>query len=264
MLLDYITKRQEMAPPSRTQATLFGHSHPEGEDAIAVSMTNLTLAEPIAHAREDVPHSTPFGNHTATREALTRIACKIEEWERTSEEKVNVAGAAKDSVSSVQSVSIMITHRVYEVDRQLRILQLAVAQQESSIAKDGGSGYMAPSLPDLSILRTNRPLRPSTVTPLDGGEIEGGGLTIQRENDRSESVSMADKAKKGHPKTQGGRSKQDEVEASLKITLPAQPTSADTDDKAYCYCNQGSFGEVSNVFKIHEVSTQICSIDGRM
>jgi len=105
MLLDYITKRQEMALPSRTQATLFEHSLPEGEDAIAVSMTNLTLAEPLARARQDSPHSTPSGSHTTTRQVLTRIACQIEEWERTSEEKVNVAGAAQDSVSSAQSVS---------------------------------------------------------------------------------------------------------------------------------------------------------------
>jgi len=146
---------------------------------------------------------------------------------------------------------------VYEVDRQLRILQLAVTQLESSIAKDGGSGFMAPSLPDLSILRTNRPLRPSTVTPVDSGEIEGGGLPAQRENEMSENVSVADKAKKGHPKTQGGRSKQDSAEASFKITLPAQPTSADADDNTYCYCNQGSFGEVSNIFKIYEVVTEL-------
>ena len=112
---------------------------------------------------------------------------------------------------------------------------------------------MAPSLPDLSVLRTNRPPRPSTVAPADSGEIEGGGLIIQRENDMIENVSVVDKAKKGHPKTQGGRSKPDDVEASLKITLPAQPTSADADDKTYCYCDQGSFGEVSNIFKIYEV-----------
>lgn len=112
MLLDYITKRQEIALSSRTQAALFEHSHPEGEDVIAASMTNLTLAEPLARARQDAPHSIPFGNHTATRQALTRIACKIEEWERASEEKVNVAGAAQDSVSSPQSVSIMIIQSV--------------------------------------------------------------------------------------------------------------------------------------------------------
>ncbi|KAF5386908.1 hypothetical protein D9615_001739 [Tricholomella constricta] len=92
---------------------------------------------------------------TTTRQMLSHIAGLAEELLRASEEKVNVAQAAYDSV-----------------DRHVRILQQAIKEQEASITLGARPGHLEPgNLSDLTVGRWMRPSR-ATLSPINSDDFE--------------------------------------------------------------------------------------------
>lgn len=129
--------------------------------------------------------------------------------------------------------------------RHVRILQLAIQETESSV----GPGHLTP-LPDLTVNRRIQLHHPS-FSPIDDDDMEAGLSPYGEKgiNDPAHITHEGEERKKGFVKKRGkaGRPKQDgplEQETSLTITLPAQGAGNDPAEELYCYCNEGSFGEV--------------------
>jgi len=180
-----------------------------------------------------------------TREMLSHIAWLSEELLRASEEKVNIAQAADDSV-----------------DRHVRILEQAINEQEYSITLGARPSHLAPSnLPDLVVPRWARPTR-VTLSPMDGDETEIGDFTVYQENGGAPAIGIASgeendrfyvqptrgAGRRGRGRRRGRppRVKPDATPGPLTITLPAHSGTAvaNTQEDLYCYCQTGSWGEM--------------------
>ncbi|RDB21519.1 PHD finger protein ING1 [Hypsizygus marmoreus] len=268
MLQKYILKRREMnlssvSKPRDNVSATHEEVDSDGKSATSLHLTHVdpsdgvhSQAAPLSNGLNKATQRLPseawatlqtipddgltnrLNNPITTRETLSHIALLTEELLRASEEKVNIAKAAYDSV-----------------DRHCRILEQAIKDQESSIALGPRPGHLAPnSISDLILSRSTGRLR-ATLSPLDGGELEPGVVpTEEQENaapisDVEQDAHNFTEGKRGRGRRKGRVQKQDEYLAQavpLTITLPAQPVTAAAaaEEETYCYCNQGSFGEM--------------------
>jgi len=186
--------------------------------------------------------SLEVNDRRSTRKMLVRVACIADDIIRASEEKVNVAQAACDSVSWSSDLSY---HDSFpkQVDRHIRMLELAIREQEGVVLEGYGPAHLRPSLPDLTALRASRPLRP---VPGDE-EMESVEQLTPNQEHETQNLSAVDKKGTQRNRGKSGRSRPDgsaEQEKSLTITVPASTAVAEPDERTYCYCNRESFGEV--------------------
>ncbi|KAG5643895.1 hypothetical protein DXG03_009466 [Asterophora parasitica] len=180
---------------------------------------------------------------TTTRQILPYIASLREEILRASEEKVNVAQAAHDSTG------------LSEVVRHVSMLKQAIKEQEASIALGARPGHLEPSnLFDLAVGRWVKPSR-ATLSPINSDDFEGDNRP--REQVAVDVIALAEEIGRIHIPPRGGRKGRGKPKGQedprpqfppLTITLPAQPvvtaSGAAAAEETYCYCQQGSFGEM--------------------
>ncbi|KAG2158017.1 uncharacterized protein EDB93DRAFT_740480 [Suillus bovinus] len=173
----------------------------------------------------------------ATRILLQHIAQVSEEALRASEEKVNIAQTAYETV-----------------DRHIRLLDQAIKEQETSISLGIRPGtHLAPILlPDLVVPRWVRPARversptpslspePSALLPQESTEElstesarPGRGRKARKKPElESETPPPLPEEVLKIPATRTTR--------SVKLKIPAQ-AQADPNEPRYCYCNQVSY-----------------------
>ncbi|KAG5341995.1 hypothetical protein C0989_006144 [Termitomyces sp. Mn162] len=194
-----------------------------------------------------------FKPETTTREMLSQIACITDELLRASEEKLNVAQAAYDSVCSMHPFLGQIHHDVLvdKVDRHVRLLQQAIKDQEALITLGARPGHLEPgNLSELTVGRWVKPAR-ATLSPIDGDDpdenFDGvqGAVTGDDPSEAFRGLQISG-SKKGRGRAKSTQQKSDEVSVPstppLTITLPAQVPP--DQEEVYCYCKRGSFGEV--------------------
>ncbi|KAG6861879.1 hypothetical protein C0995_010585 [Termitomyces sp. Mi166 len=240
LLLQYIKKRRELKSNHiHTSGASETESGVEPKEEHSKSPDPSTRHSTEAHdvsQRIPTPSGLPsklFKPATTTREMLSQIACIADEMLRASEEKVNVAQAAYDSV-----------------DRHVRLLQQAIKDQEALITLGARPGHLEPgNLSELTVGRWVKPAR-ATLSPIDGDDLNEGLDGTQEAvagDDPSEAFGrlQISGAKKGRGRAKASQQKSDEVNVAstppLTITLPAQIPSEQ--EEVYCYCKQGSFGE---------------------
>ncbi|KAF7971640.1 hypothetical protein HWV62_20676 [Athelia sp. TMB] len=169
----------------------------------------------------------------STREMLTHTAWLSEEIQRASDEKVNLAQAAYDSV-----------------DRHIRLLDQAIKEQEANIALGVRPGtHLAPIiLPDL-VIPGSRPARAQSSGQEDNVD---GGMTLGMLGAVDEVAPPQRRGKAG--KKGRGKAIRDVTAMDvdpppvrrLKMKGPVEePPPVAPDEQRYCYCNQISFGEAS-------------------
>ncbi|KAG6816947.1 hypothetical protein H0H87_001462 [Tephrocybe sp. NHM501043] len=172
---------------------------------------------------------------TTGRQMLTKAACLSDEILRASEEKVNVAQAAYESV-----------------DRLVRKVQQAIKDQEASINLGARPGHLQPgSLEDLAVSRWRKPTR-ATLSPINGDDLDEdmeGAQEAMTADDPLEDFTglQISKARKGRGRAKGSRQTTVDVDVlstpPLTITLPAQLPPA-PDEEVFCTCKKAFYGEV--------------------
>ncbi|KAH7927703.1 hypothetical protein BV22DRAFT_1031467 [Leucogyrophana mollusca] len=199
---------------------------------------------PVLRTERDEPSES-------TRQLLQSIATMSEEVLRSSEEKVNLAQTAYETV-----------------ERHVRLLDQAIKEQEASISLGVRPGtHLAPILlPDLSVPRWGRPPRveyspvpsispepqpkfPSAVEePVDEESAPNGLVEGTSNVKRKKSATKAKKAalpKRVDPPEELGELQRTRPARAVKLTIPAQhlrqPPVAPNEPR-YCYCNQVSYG----------------------
>ncbi|KAG1904030.1 uncharacterized protein F5891DRAFT_946500 [Suillus fuscotomentosus] len=195
-------------------------------------------ARPVASIAPSLESSIePLSPGKTTRILLQHIAQVSEEALRASEEKVNIAQTAYETV-----------------DRHIRLLDQAIKEQEASISLGIRPGtHLAPILlPDLVVPRWVRPTRMErSPTPSLSPELSTILLQESTEELSTESArpGRGRKArKKPEPKSETPPPLPEEVlkipatrtTRSVKLKIPAQ-AQADPNEPRYCYCNQVSY-----------------------
>jgi hypothetical protein len=240
--------------------------------------TKTPLVASLATTRTPTPMSIPPNRMKppqTTREMLSHIAWLSEEIQRASEEKVNLAQAAYDSVRPPPPPQHRSLYSyLSQVDRHIRLLDQSVKEHEASISLGVRPGtHLAPILLPELIVPGSRAARAVVHGPAaPAPEDDGGGLTLGMvggdEDDEVHPQRRGRATKKGR-----GRKKEDTVlilEAeqagsrnrsknrnrsrgtvrSLRLNGPApkEQIPPPPDEERYCYCNQVSFGEVRGLF----------------
>lgn len=229
----------------------------------AVSQTERITITPNRTSESD-SGSKPSLSSTSQRrtdEILPQISMHVGELLRASEEKVNLAQAAYDSVSPFPTAyRLGIEYSCQQVDRHVRLLDQAIREQESRLPADSRSRG------GLDLQTTNGTFTLSSCTPLENGlymladaaqeEDEATVLTNGRMPTEKTS-----RQKRGHRRKvlEGSRSRPapEEVNTtsgpvgvmgavlgvpdatSVLSDMPINPN-----EPRYCYCNEFSFGEV--------------------
>ncbi|KNZ79384.1 hypothetical protein J132_10350 [Termitomyces sp. J132] len=259
LLLQYVRKRREI----RSNHTQCGVSDTgsccQMKEEHSTSPASSTCHSAEAHdvpSRMTKPSCLPFElfkPETTTREMLSQIACITDELLRASEEKLNVAQAAYDSVCSMHPFLGQIHHDVLvdKVDRHVRLLQQAIKDQEALITLGARPGHLEPgNLSELTVGRWVKPAR-ATLSPIDGDDpdenFDGvqGAVTGDDPSEAFRGLQISG-SKKGRGRAKSTQQKSEEVSVPstppLTITLPAQVPP--DQEEVYCYCKRGSFGEV--------------------
>ncbi|KAG1749142.1 uncharacterized protein EDB91DRAFT_836481 [Suillus paluster] len=193
----------------------------------------------VSRSLESPSIEMPTSKQT-TRILLQHIAQASEEVLRASEEKVNIAQTAYETV-----------------DRHIRLLDQAIKEQEASISLGIRPGtHLAPILlPDLVVPRWARPTRiEHSPTPSLSLELPADPLPQDLTDElhaESARLGRGRKArKKPEPQFETSPPPPEEVlrmpatrtTRSVKLKIPAQAGPADPNELRYCYCNQVSFG----------------------
>ncbi|KAG0706408.1 hypothetical protein DFH29DRAFT_996045 [Suillus ampliporus] len=203
-------------------------------------------AASVVRSLESPSIELPTSKQT-TRTLLQHIAQVSEEALRASEEKVNIAQTAYETV-----------------DRHIRLLDQAIKEQEASISLGIRPGtHLAPILlPDLVVPRWARPTRiehsptpslslelPAVSLPQDSIEQilaearPGRGRKPRRKPETQSETSLP-------PSEEILRLPATRTTRSVKLKIPAQadpkgpPIPSDPNEPRYCYCNQVSFGKM--------------------
>lgn len=173
-----------------------------------------------------------------TRVLLQQIAQVSEEALRASEEKVNIAQTAYETV-----------------DRHIRLLDQAIKEQEASISLGIRPGtHLAPILlPDLVVPRWVRPTRTEhSPTPSLSPELSTIPLPQESTEELSTDPARPGRGrkarKKPEPESETPPPLPEEVlkipatrtTRSVKLKIPAQ-AQADPNEPRYCYCNRVSY-----------------------
>lgn len=205
-----------------------------------------TSNDPTIFDGARVPNCQPKHGDT-TRSLLQYISQVSEESLRAAEEKVSIAQAAYETV-----------------DRHIRLLDQAIKEQEAAISLGMRLGtHPAPILlPDIvAVPRWARPARvehsPLSLTP-EPDLCPENEPVISNPTSASPPLTSTKKSKKGSrnepalqfqgelmlpmhatsSKTRSGM----KLTALTPLNAGGQPTLVDQNEKAYCYCNQVSFG----------------------
>ncbi|OJA11611.1 hypothetical protein AZE42_01946 [Rhizopogon vesiculosus] len=221
------------------------HDQQVNGDEASNDARKASPAASVAHSLESSSIELPASKAT-TRTLLQHIAQVSEEALHASEEKVNIAQTAYETV-----------------DRHIRLLDQAIKEQEASISLGTRPGtHLAPILlPDLVVPRWARPTRvehsptPSlspepTTVPLPQEPTEelyveparpGRGRKARKKPEpQSETPPPPPEEVLKMPATRTTRS------VKLKIPVQADPKgpqiAGDPNEPRYCYCNQVSYG----------------------
>lgn len=210
-----------------------------------------------------------------TRALLQHIAQTSEEAIRAAEEKVNIAQTAYETVSVPSRCACVPTHpNTRQVDRQMRLLDQAIKEQEAAISLGVRPGtHLAPILlPDLIVPRWARPPRvehspvpslspepglyaeeppalefPPPQVPSPKAPKKGKKVTAHKPAKPEKEEPLPPAAGAGEELAMTTRTRR----TSVRLTIPAQPVvepsvPADPNETRYCYCNQVSFGTVGS------------------
>jgi hypothetical protein len=110
---------------------------------------------------------------------LSHIAWLSEEILRASEEKVNLAQAAYDSVRLFPQIVGLMSYAVPQVDRHIRLLDQSIKEQEASISLGVRPGtHLAPILLPELIVPGSRAARTVAHSPAPAPVEQGGGMTL--------------------------------------------------------------------------------------
>lgn len=218
------------APPQDEQVSI---------DSPAEALNDTHIARPAASIAQSLesPSIELPSSGTTTRILLQQIAQVSEEALRASEEKVNIAQTAYETV-----------------DRHIRLLDQTIKEQEASISLGIRPGtHLAPILlPDLVVPRWVRPTRiERSPTPSLSPELPAILPQESTEELSTESArpGRGRKArKKSEPESETPPPLPEEVlkipatrtTRSVKLKIPAQ-AQADPNEPRYCYCNQVSY-----------------------
>ncbi|KAG1837704.1 hypothetical protein DFJ58DRAFT_734200 [Suillus subalutaceus] len=225
---------------------------------------NARSAASIAPSLESSSIELPSSRKT-TRILLQQIAQVSEEALRASEEKVNIAQTAYETV-----------------DRHIRLLDQAIKEQEASISLGIRPGtHLAPILlPDLVVPRWVRPTRiERSPTPSLSPELPA--ILLPQESIEELSIESARPGrgrkarKKSEPESETPPPLPEEVlkipairtTRSVKLKIPAQ-AQADPNEPRYCYCNQVSYETVRSVvidftwMEFTQLVSQMIACDG--
>lgn len=198
---------------------------------------NFRPAASIASSLEPPSIELPSSGKT-TRVLLQQIAQVSEEALRASEEKVNIAQTAYETV-----------------DRHIRLLDKTIKEQEASISLGIRPGtHLAPIL--LSDLVVPRWVRPTRIerSPTPSLSPELSAIILPQESTEELSAESARPGrgrkarKKSEPESETPPPLPEEVlkipairtTRSVKLKIPAQ-AQADPNEPKYCYCNQVSY-----------------------
>ncbi|KAJ7582458.1 hypothetical protein C8J56DRAFT_954809 [Mycena floridula] len=195
-------------------------------DTAPTTPARRLLAEALGTPRTPTPMGVPperVKTPETTREMLSHMAWLSEEIMLIIEEQVNLAQAADDYV-----------------ERNTRLVDQAIKEQEASIALGQRSGTHI-ALPELVLPHSARPQRPVATSPTELFAIEDFPIEDPLEAASKEAELTLGRGKRARNSRRDSR--------SLKITLPAP--AATPDEKLYCVCQLGSFGEAINVFQFH-------------
>ena len=143
-----------------------------------------------------------------------------------------------------------LAHKVNQVDRQIRLLDQAIKEQEAAISLGMRPGMHLAPIPLLDIVEhsplalTPKPEPSSTpivfneAIPVIPPSVKKGKRLISHESEWKEEAAIPAEASK--------------TRRGVKLTLSAPPPGLsggpplfpDPNEKRYCYCNQVSFGTV--------------------
>jgi inhibitor of growth protein 3/inhibitor of growth protein 4/inhibitor-of-growth protein 1 len=219
------------SPPRNEQAN---------SESLAKVLNNTHSANPTVSIVPSLELSSielPSSGKT-TRILLQQIAQVSEEVLRASEEKVNIAQTAYETV-----------------DRHIRLLDQAIKEQEASISLGIRPGtHLAPILlPDLVVPRWVRPTRiERSPTPSLSPELSSIILPQESTEELSTESARPGRGRKARkklePEPETPPPLPEEVlkipatrtTRSVKLKIPAQ-AQADPNEPRYCYCNQVSY-----------------------
>jgi hypothetical protein len=246
-LLEYIKLRRSLC--NRRPVDLVRSSSQEG---------------PQFETRTD--RETLRSSSTKTSQALlSHIAWLSEEVVRASQEKVNVAQSAYDSVRDhLPKPSVYNSNIIDQADRQIRLLDFAIKEQETCIKFGPRPGTHLPIFSDAVVGRWVRPPREAesleqalsdvngvVQVTTDGDGVPNLGVVAPDSTDRKLITTVIRRGKK-HKKKRKSSNTSVPQENILTVTLPplssivlpAGDMPVDPHEPRYCYCNQVSFGEV--------------------
>ncbi|KAG5650920.1 hypothetical protein H0H81_010527 [Sphagnurus paluster] len=244
MLAKYIKTRQDFERSRGVMGTAMeqGHNlnpkedHPTSLHSTSIEVSNSLRLESIEPAisskdKSEDTHSSRLPIAlvlptdmakvaTTSQQILSHSAVLLEELMRASEEKVNVAQAAYDSVN-----------------RHVRMLQQAIKEQEASIVNGDKPGHAEPG--DLSELVVGRWVKPSraTLSPINSEDF--GDIAGETAMDIDILDAVATGHKKGRRNAKAGQPLSDPQAqiTSLTITLPAQAAVATLGIPEEIYCS---------------------------
>lgn len=237
-LLKYIQFRKSLSNPDASQVVQLKEEDSQSVDGrtpTPLSTTSLTQKPP--------PTTSPS--------LLSQIAWLAEEVVRASDEKVNVAKTAYESVSHKSDFENKHSCCIDQADRQIRFLDFAIQEQETSLTLGLRPGTNP--LHTLCGTVVQRYIRPQVEGTADHF-AQDDGIPILGVVDPDTTPNPIVK-RKHRKSTGGGRRRVTARTASgaLKVMIPplvsfaGPPPEAEIDpnEPRYCYCHQVSFGEVS-------------------
>ncbi|KAF5332959.1 hypothetical protein D9758_016437 [Tetrapyrgos nigripes] len=212
-LTNYVSKRRHI------HAEAFGKRLNGEAEATEEAATTRTTPQPevLVESSSQSPIGFPVGRVSipeTTRGMLAHIAWLTEETIHASQEKVYLAQAAQDSV-----------------DRQIRLIEQAIKEQELAISLGTRPGtQMAPIILPEALAPASRWTRPSSRPILDDSDLEELDFPATHPENDPEPTPPPPPAKRKRVRMKPPQ------EGPLTITVPPQ--------QKFCFCQQGSSGNM--------------------
>lgn len=231
MLNEYIELRRSLASKKAASSSDSSEAPAGGSEQAQqapASRPTITLPE---RTNSSAPMSVPIERTRkpeTSREYLSHIAWLSEEVLHASQEKVNLAQATYDSA-----------------ERHIRLLDLAIKEQEASLNSTEGSIH----LPDLTVPKSARTLNASETDPIDSYNA----ITVYPYREAIDN-DMDDNGTDGGTQIEGSGDGEDGSDASplekelmttIADNLTINPKKVDEEgEELFCYCNRVSFGDM--------------------
>jgi hypothetical protein len=153
-----------------------------------------------------------------------------------------------------------------QVERHLRLIDLAIKEQKESIALGVRAGTQI-ALPDVPPPpRIGRQNRIAMSPDLEGDdfvpELPPSQLSDTILMEAVEAHSKRIQGKKSRRQKDALQTEEPEAAGSLKITLP--PLAQRADEELFCLCNQVSYGDVSEISAPHNITLLMAVLDDWM